>query len=201
MSLLVKICGMTSEAAVEAAISAGADAVGFVFHESSPRNLTPARAAALAAAAGRGLLKVAVTRHPSQQLVDDVLRSFVPDVWQTDARDFAAIELPGGIARWPVIRAGEPLPEPLPARLLFEGPRSGSGQMADWEQAHALAGRTELILGGGLTAANVGEAVRRVRPFGVDTSSGVESAPGRKDPARVREFVAAARAAAAGAGG
>ena len=201
MSLLVKICGMTSEAAVEAAISAGADAVGFVFHAASPRNVAPGRAAALAAAAGRGVLKVAVTLHPSQELVDQVLAAFEPDVWQADAVDFDSIALPAGIALWPVFRAGAPLPESLPARLLFEGPRSGSGQVADWTQARALARRAELILGGGLTAANVGEAVRQVRPYGVDTSSGVESAPGRKDPVRVREFVAAARAAAAGAGG
>jgi phosphoribosylanthranilate isomerase len=201
MSLFVKICGITSEAAVEAAISAGADAVGFVFHAASPRCVSPERAAGLAAAVGRGVLKVAVTLHPSQQLVDEVLRRFVPDVWQTDAGDFATIELPAGIARWPVLRAGAPLPEPLPGRLLFEGPKSGSGQVADWAQARALAARAELILGGGLTAANVGGAIRQVRPFGVDTSSGVEFAPGLKDPARVREFVAAARAAAAGAGG
>ena len=79
--------------------------------------------------------------------------------------------------------------------VLFEAARSGQGERADWERAAALAARTHLILAGGLTPENVGEAIRRVRPFGVDVSSGVESAPGVKDPARIAAFVAAARAA------
>ncbi len=199
MTLLVKICGLTDKAAVEAAVAAGADAVGFVFHEASPRNVSPRRARELAAAVPAGVRRVAVTLHPAQELVAKVLAEFVPDVWQTDAADFAALALPETVERWPVLRAGSALPAPLPARFLFEGARSGRGEVADWSQAASLAHLGELILGGGLEPANVAEAVRRVRPFGVDVSSGVESAPGRKDPARIREFVAAAREAAAGA--
>jgi phosphoribosylanthranilate isomerase len=93
----------------------------------------------------------------------------------------------------PVLRAA--LPGPLPPRLLFEGQRSGSGAAADWGQAMLLAGATQLILAGGLDAANVASAIRAVRPFGVDVSSGVESAPGHKSPQRIAEFVQAARAA------
>jgi len=93
------------------------------------------------------------------------------------------------------------MPHTLPFRLLFEGPRSGAGQLADWSEAAGLARRSELILGGGLTAGNVGAAIAAVRPFGVDVSSGVESSPGRKDPERVRKFVSAAREAAAGVAG
>lgn len=198
MSLLVKICGLTTPEGLEAAVSAGADAVGFVFHASSPRNLSPASAAALAAQLPARIRTVAVTRHPAQALVDEVLAAFEPDVWQTDAVDFEGIELPSGIERWPVIRGGRPLPASLPSRLLFEGERSGAGEVADWSQAAALAARRELVLGGGLTPGNVAQAVAAVRPFGVDVSSGVESAPGRKDPARIWSFVSAARKAAAG---
>jgi len=198
MSLLVKICGLTDEAALQAALAAGADAVGFVFHASSPRNLSPAAAAALAAQVPASVRTVAVTLHPSQALVDEVLAAFRPRVWQTDAQDFAGIELPAGVERWPVFRDGALLPAPLPSRLLFEGARSGAGEVADWSQAAALSARCELILGGGLTPGNVAEAIASVKPFGVDVSSGVESVPGRKDPARIREFISAAREAAAG---
>lgn len=198
MSLFVKICGLTSPEAVDAAVEAGADAVGFVFHGPSPRNLAPAAAASLSARLPGHVRSVAVTLHPPQSLVDAVLTAFTPDLWQTDAEDFLQIALPGGIGRCPVYRAGAIPATGVPPRLLFEGCRSGSGATADWVEAAALARRAELILGGGLNAANVAAAVRAVRPFGVDTSSGVESVPGRKDPLRIREFVQAARAAAAG---
>jgi len=196
--LLVKICGLTTRDALEAALSAGADAVGFVFHAPSPRNLSPAAAADLARKVPQGVKTVAVTLHPAQSLVDEVLATFRPDVWQTDAPDFEAIELPAGIERWPVYRDGAGLPDALPPRLLFEGARSGAGEVADWSQAAALAARTALILGGGLTPGNVAQAIARVRPWGVDVSSGVESTPGHKDQARIREFISAAREAAAG---
>lgn len=199
MTLLVKICGLTDGTSVEAAVAAGADAIGFVFHEASPRNVSPRRARDLAAAIPAGVRRVAVTLHPAGDLVAKVLAEFVPDVWQTDAGDFAGLDLPESVERWPVLRAGGALPAPLPPRFLFEGARSGSGAVADWTQAASLAREGELILGGGLAPGNVAEAVRRVRPFGVDVSSGVESAPGRKDAARIRDFVAAAREAAAGA--
>ena len=81
--------------------------------------------------------------------------------------------------------------------MLFEGPSSGIGELADWGRAAELARQTEVILAGGLNAQNVAEAVQAVRPFGVDVSSGVEQEPGVKDPGMIREFVLAARAAAA----
>jgi phosphoribosylanthranilate isomerase len=84
----------------------------------------------------------------------------------------------------------------LPAgRLLYESATSGSGALADWGEAERLARERELILAGGLNAANVAAAVQAVRPFGVDVSTGVESAPGRKSPELIREFVQSARAA------
>jgi phosphoribosylanthranilate isomerase len=198
MTLLVKVCGLMTVEALEAAVSAGADAVGFVFHGPSVRNVSPAAAALLASHLPPGIKRVAVTLHPAQSLVDEVLAALAPDVWQTDAVDFESVRIPTGVERWPVFRSGATLPYPLPPRLLFEGPRSGAGQVADWSAAAGLAASAELILGGGLTPANVAAAVTAVRPFGVDVSSGVESSPGRKDPARISEFVEAARAAAAG---
>ena len=195
MSLLVKICGVTTQEGIDAAVESGADAIGFVFHAPSPRHLEPARAAALAALLPAQLLRVAVTLHPSQALADAVLAGFEPDVWQTDASDLANLRLPPHIQRWPVWRSGGALPQAMPPRMLYEAPASGAGSRADWEMAAALARDSELILGGGLDAHNVASAIALVRPFGVDVSSGVERTPGIKDPALIREFIAAARAA------
>jgi phosphoribosylanthranilate isomerase len=193
MNLFVKICGVSDEAGLAAAVEAGADAVGFVFHAASPRNLAPGRAAALAARLPGGVLAVAVTCHPSQGDVDRVLEAFHPDAWQSDAPDFDAIRLPPTVRRLPVLR-GPAAQAPAGGRVLFDAPESGRGARADWHAASELARRTQLILGGGLDAANVAAAMAAVRPFGVDVSSGVESAPGLKDPARIRAFVSAARA-------
>lgn len=198
MSLFVKICGITDPAGLDAAVGAGADAVGFVFHARSSRNLVPAVAALLAARLPRSMMTVAVTLHPGQRLVDEVLAALQPDAWQSDAADLAELDMPSEMQRWPVYRGGEVLQAP-PRRLLFEGAQSGAGQVADWSLAAQWARASELILGGGLTPSNVAAAVKAVRPFGVDVSSGVELAPGRKDPQRVGEFVTAARAAAGGA--
>ena len=198
MSLFVKICGIMDLAGLEAAVEAGADAVGFVFHAPSSRNVVPAGAALLAARLPRSMMTVAVTLHPDQRLVDEVLAAFQPDAWQSDAADIATLEIPGEMQRWPVYRGGEVL-QALPPRVLFEGAQSGAGQVANWSLAARWARATEVILGGGLTPSNVAAAVKAVRPFGVDVSSGVELAPGRKDPQRVGEFVAAARAAVGGA--
>jgi phosphoribosylanthranilate isomerase len=190
----IKICGMTSAAAVQAALEAGVDAIGFVF-AASPRRIEPAQAARLALAARGRVRCVAVMLHPQQQQLDTILRLFDPDVLQTDLEDFGRLRVPAGLARLPVVRAGAVSGAALPPRLLFEGPRSGSGTISDWQEAAMLARSHELVLAGGLDAANVGTAIAAVRPFGVDVSSGVEDAPGVKNPAKISEFVRAARAA------
>lgn len=194
MSLLVKICGVTTEEAIEAAVASGADAVGFVFHGVSPRNLSPGRAAVLSALLPRGVASVAVTLHPRQELVEEVLDVFTPDVWQSDAADLDSLELPAGIERLPVFRSAAS-GNPLPGRLLFDSSISGIGLRADWRCAAELARRSELVLAGSLDASNVADAIVSVRPFGVDVSSGVERSPGVKDPALIRSFVLAARRA------
>jgi phosphoribosylanthranilate isomerase len=193
--LFIKICGMTSAEAVDAAISCGADAIGFVFAP-SVRQVTVGRAHELAAPARRRVACVAVTRHPTQAIVDEVLRDFHPDILQTDIEDLDTLRLPESLSVLPVMRPGPPRACALPRRFLFEGPVSGSGQTTDWAAAAQLARRAQLILAGGLAPANVGAAVRQVRPFGVDVSSGVEERPGVKSAVKIEEFVAAARAAA-----
>ena len=196
MSLRIKICGFTSAGPLDAALEAGADAIGFVFHPASPRYLPPAEAARLARRLPVGVLRVAVTLDPGPAELAEILQAFTPDVLQGDAPALAALELPPGIATWPVFRSGAVLPASLPPRLLFEGGRSGTGERADWSAAATLARRAELILGGGLDPDNVGEAIRQVRPWAVDVSSGVEASRGHKDPDRIRAFIRAARAAA-----
>jgi phosphoribosylanthranilate isomerase len=190
----LKICGMTSPDAVAAALAARVDAIGFVFSP-SVRRLEPEQAALLAAPARDRVALIAVTVHPEQQLVDEILRVFKPDVLQTDLQDFDVLTLPDTLARLPVLRAGVGSGAALPRRMLFEGARSGSGEAADWNTASRLARMSELILAGGLTAHNVGAAIHAVRPHGVDVSSGVESAPGRKSAQMIADFVDAARAA------
>jgi phosphoribosylanthranilate isomerase len=197
MSLWVKICGLATDAAVDAAREAGADAVGFVFAAGSPRTVTPALARALCRGLPARIARVAVTRHPAQADIDALLTVFQPDLLQTDAADLATLVLPATLALLPVLRTGAAPPPSLPSRCLYEGARSGAGEAADWEAAARLARRTELVLAGGLTPASVALAIGRVHPAGVDVSSGVESAPGRKDPALIASFISAARAAAA----
>lgn len=194
-AMWIKVCGMTTPEAVEAALAAGVDAIGFVF-ANSVRRVEPAAARALAAPARGRVACVAVTQHPEARALEEILGIFEPDVLQTDAPDLAALA-PGAVrcAVLPVVRAGAPLPAPLPPRLLFEGPVSGTGEIADWARARELARRTQLVLAGGLRAANVAAAIGQVRPYGVDVSSGVESRPGVKSPERILEFVRAARAA------
>jgi phosphoribosylanthranilate isomerase len=193
----VKICGLKTERAVAAAVAAGADAVGFVFAE-SPRRITPARAMALCRDLPPIIMKVAVMRHPVQADWDAVWSGFDPDWLQTDAGDLPGLTLPEPVTVLPVYRDRPELDEATATGadlLLFEAAASGQGLRADWDRASRLAARTRVILAGGLTPENVGAAIHRVRPFGVDVSSGVESRPGVKDPARIEDFIAAVREA------
>jgi phosphoribosylanthranilate isomerase len=190
----IKICGMTTAEAVAAAIEARVDAIGFVFAP-SPRRLSPQRANELAAAARGRVRCVAVTRHPTQVALDEILAVLEPDILQTDAVDLQALRLPTALELLPVIRADAILPGALPARMVFEGPLSGTGVAVDWRAAHGLARRTQVVLAGGLTSGNIAAAIAAVRPFGVDVSSGVEERPGLKSPLAIMQFVTAARAA------
>lgn len=190
--LWIKICGLKSAAGVAAAVQAGADAVGFVFAPSK-RQVSATQAAALGRAIPSHILRVAVMQHPSQALLDEVWQVFRPDVLQTDWTDLASLRVPGALTVMPVFRAGQTIAGSLPVRMLLEGAVSGAGLTTDWTLARELAQRTELVLAGGLNPGNVAAAIRQVRPFGIDVSSGVECAPGEKDPALIERFVSAAR--------
>ena len=193
MSVFIKICGIRDAETAAAAAEAGADAIGFVFAK-SVRRVTAAEAREAASAIPVGINRVAVMKHPRTEDWDDVLHGFEPDVLQTDIGDFASLEVPVRIRRWPVIREGEEVME-WPEVFVYEGQQSGAGQTVDWQGARQAAANGNMILAGGLDAGNVAEAIRVARPWGVDVSSGVESQPGQKDADKIREFINAVRAA------
>lgn len=195
MRVFVKICGLTTPDDLRAAIEAGADAVGFVF-AASPRRLTPEDAADLSALVPAGIVRVAVMRHPLPEEWEEVAGLVGPDWLQTEARDFSSLRLSSHVEALPVYRDIPGLDTAAIARetrALFEAASSGAGETPDWKRAASLATLTRLVLAGGLTPDNVGEAIRRVRPWGVDVSSGVEVTRGVKDPERIRAFIAAVR--------
>jgi phosphoribosylanthranilate isomerase len=194
MKRLVKICGLTHVVSVDAAIAAGADALGFVFSDST-RQVTARHAAFIASRVPRNVLRVAVMRQPPVALWREVEAIFCPDVLQTDASDFEYLDVPPEIQRWPVVREGATTAERGVADVfVYEGASSGRGEKVDWQVAADVAKTGRMILAGGLDAHNVVEAVETVMPWGVDVSSGVESAPGLKDPDLIHAFVAAVRA-------
>ncbi|RDW14133.1 phosphoribosylanthranilate isomerase [Paracoccus thiocyanatus] len=212
MAVAVKICGLTEPAGLAAAIGAGARYLGFVFFAKSPRHLAPQAAAQLAAQVPLGVAKVGLFVDPDDAALDATLAHMPLDMIQlhgneTPAR-VAAIKARTGL---PVMKAvGLAEPRDLDAlwdyglvadMLLIDAkpPKDaelpgGNGLAFDWR---LLAGRQILkpwLLAGGLTPENVAQAVRLTRAPGVDVSSGVESAPGVKDPERVRRFIARATA-------
>jgi phosphoribosylanthranilate isomerase len=193
--IFIKICGLSTPEAVRAAIEAGADAVGFVFAP-SPRRVTPEEAAELSASVPAGIVRVAVMHHPLPAEWEEIAELAHPDWLQTEARDFASLRMPASVDALPVYRDVPGLDMASIARedrALFEAAASGAGQAPDWDRARGLATGTQLVLAGGLHPGNVAEAIRRVRPWGVDVSSGVEVSPGVKDPAKIAAFVAAVR--------
>jgi phosphoribosylanthranilate isomerase len=192
MSVFVKICGLSDEQHVHAAIDAGADAVGFVFAK-SVREISPSTAAVIGADLPSHVKRVAVMLHPANDEWLNVLQEFAPDVLQTDAEDFESLDVPDGIEKWPVYREGRSRPD-TSATYVYEGLLSGHGETVDWSKAASIAASGQMLLAGGLTVDNVADAIRIVQPFGVDVSSAVESAPGQKDSQLISDFVSAAKA-------
>lgn len=199
--MFVKICGLSREQHVLVAVEAGADAVGFVFAE-SVRRVSPGHAADIANKVPGTVKKVAVMLNPTNNEWQDVLQGFAPDVLQTDAEDFAKLDVPGHVECWPVYREGNKVTDTPKFGLkvsvtsfLYEGAKSGQGETVDWARAAEVAQRGNMILAGGLGVENVAEAIATVRPYGVDVSSAVESGPGEKDSQKIRDFISAAKAA------
>ncbi|HEX9993133.1 MAG TPA: phosphoribosylanthranilate isomerase [Acidimicrobiales bacterium] len=199
--MFVKICGVTSEEDALLAVALGADAVGFVFAPSR-RQVTAERARDIARRLPPEVLTVGVFRDEAPQRVVDLVHT----------AGLRAVQLHGHEtpeqARWvrarvPFLIQAFPGGDPALARaadygadaVLVDSASPGSGEVWDWSLAEGAPSGHRVILAGGLTPGNVAGAVARVRPWGVDVASGVESSPGRKDPVKVRAFVAAARAA------
>ncbi|MGI9628560.1 MAG: phosphoribosylanthranilate isomerase [Longimicrobiales bacterium] len=201
MRVSVKICGITETRALEAAVDAGADAVGFVMAESS-RRVDSARARALALDLPPTVKSVAVFHYPTIGELRSAAAQFTPDFIQVEPSPDVLQEL-DGTRLIPVFHDSDSLVARLDDYIQLrgtetpvhvEGPgRGGRGVPCDWSRAAAAARRGSVILAGGLTPDTVGEAIRRVRPHGVDVSSGVEGANGAKDPARIRAFIEAVR--------
>jgi phosphoribosylanthranilate isomerase len=215
MSVIVKICGLSTPEALDVALEAGADMVGFVFFAPSPRHLTFERAHALASRVLERAQKVALTVDADDALLDAVVEALQPDMLQLHgAESPARVEAVRRMFGLPVMKAlpisakgdldGIVRYAGIADRLLFDAraPREatrpgGLGKPFDWHLLENLDPGVPFMLSGGLDAANVGEALHITHAPGVDVSSGVERAPGEKDPDKMRAFVRAARVAAA----
>ena len=205
--LRVKICGITSLDDALWAAEAGADALGLIFVEGTPRYVTPAAAAAIVAGLPPFVCPVGVFwDHPSAHVAAIVAECGLGAV------QLHGLEPPEAVGAAPVpvlksikIRDAEDLAQLdryKPAAFLLDSPARWSEGEArvpiSWTLAREATARGRIILAAGLTPETVGEAVRVARPWGVDVNSGVEAAPGRKDLAKIERFIRAARTAAAG---
>ncbi len=199
--LFVKICGITSEADALLAVSLGASAVGFIFAP-SPRQVSAQLAGDIAKRLPEHVLTVGVFRDEAPQRVVEAVRVAGLGAAQLHGHETAE-ETKWVRARVPTVikafRAGESAVarfEEFGADLLLvDGDNPGSGQVFDWRLAEGVANPDRLIVSGGLRPDNVAQAVAHLRPAGVDVSTGVESALGRKDPLLVRDFIVNARRA------
>jgi len=205
----VKICGVNDALAFDTAVAEGADFIGFVFFARSPRYVTPAQAAALSARHRGGPKRVALLVEPSDDLVAEAVAALRPDVLQlyTNPARVAELRARFGMPVWRGVgvSAAADLPTGTDGAdaLLIEtkapadATRPGGNAVAfDWSILAGWKPGFDWMLAGGLSPDNVAEAIRVTGAPGVDVSSGVESAPGVKDAALIRAFVAAARAAA-----
>lgn len=214
MALDIKICGLKTAEAIEAAVSRGATHVGFVHFARSPRHLTVAEMAALRPAAGRAAL-VVVLVDPADEVIEAVAGTVRPDMLQLHGSEtperVAAIRRLGGRPVMKALSIGSAADLPavsayrgIADRLLLDAKRpagsalpGGNGVRFDWGILAALDPALPYMLSGGLDAGNVADALRRVRPAGIDVSSGVESRPGVKDIGLVHRFFDALDRAAA----
>src|SRR5712672_1643043 len=214
MSLIVKICGLSTPETLDVAVDAGADVGGFVFFPPSPRHLGLKTARDLGKHVRRRAVKVALTVDADDATLADIVEALQPDILQLHGRETVArlrdvkqkfglqvmkalaVETAADLAALSGYAA-------VADRILFDAvaPKEatrpgGLGATFDWHVLENLDLKIPFMLSGGLDAGNVAEALRITRAGGVDVSSGVERAPGEKDPDKIRAFIAAARQAA-----
>ena len=212
MSLIVKICGLSTRETLDVALQAGADMVGFVFFPASPRHIGLNIARDLGRQARGRALKVALTVDADDATLANIVEALQPDILQLHGKETVArlrdikqifglpvmkaiaVETPADLAALPGYAA-------VADRILFDAraPKEatrpgGLGAVFDWHLLENLDLKRPFMVSGGLDAGNVAEAVRVSRAGGVDVSSGVEGAPGVKDPEMIRAFIRAARA-------
>ena len=213
MTLDIKICGLKTDGALAAALAGGASHVGFIFFAKSPRYVDPAEAGRLREAVRGKAQAVAVTVDASDAFLDEIVAKMHPDMLQlhgsetpervaevkacyglpvlkalsvSEAADLERIKPFIGVADRFLFDAKPPKGSELPG---------GNGVSFDWHILAGLDASVDYMLSGGLNAANIGDALRLANPPGIDISSGVESAPGVKDPALIEQFFRAVRAA------
>jgi phosphoribosylanthranilate isomerase len=199
--VFVKICGVTREDDALLAVALGADAVGFVFAP-SPRQISPIAARDIARRLPPEVLTVGVFRDEVPKRVVSICFDAGLRAAQLHGRETAE-DTRWVRARVPVVLKAFPAGDPRLDRaddygadaIIVDSHAPGTGHVFDWSLAEGAPIGRRVILAGGLTPANVAEAVERVRPWGVDVATGVESSPGRKDPVLLRDFIRAARAA------
>ena len=212
MSLTVKICGLSTPETLDAALQAGADMVGFVFFPASPRHISLETARELGRQAKGRAIKVALTVDADDTTLANIVETLRPDILQLHGKESVArlrdIKQAFGVQLMKVLAVETPADlAPLAGfaavadRILFDAraPKGatrpgGLGAVFDWHVLENLDLKLPFMVSGGLTADNVAEAVRVTRAGGVDVSSGVERAPGIKDPEMIRAFIRAARA-------
>jgi phosphoribosylanthranilate isomerase len=212
MSLIVKICGLSTRETLDAALQAGADMVGFVFFPASPRHISLETARDLGRQTKGRAVKVALTVDADDATLANIVEALQPDILQLHGRETVArlrdIKQTFGLQVMKAIAVETPADlAPLPGyaavadRILFDAraPKGatrpgGLGAVFDWHVLENLDIKLPFMVSGGLSASNVAEAVRVTGAGGVDVSSGVEQTPGVKDPEMIRAFIQATRA-------
>ena len=191
-SVKVKICGLTRRCDVECAVAAGADYVGFVLVPSSKRFVPPERRRELIADLPASVRSVAVVADPTEQEVSEIRKLF--DIIQFHGHEPPSVA--DGAHSWkalPASTAPERFFEYRVEHFVVDSDCGGSGRCCDWHRAALASERYEILLAGGLSPENVADAIRQVKPWGVDVSGGVELSPGIKSREKIQHFIEEAK--------